>query len=398
MAKWQAAYWGEKGVDVYQMIGQMAGEGYAELLYSGPLDGLKPMKGGMQRRTLIVGRSNAIRLRKRYPPMKKDKLRRAVEMEIPTLFPIADCSFHCRIAETYNTHVMLDIWAWQREPVERLRASFPFRYVIPEDIAFLSSPSGIFIYPSGSKVEVIACGEGRFMDAASYPAADFSKADLERFLAGLANGFSEIKEISFYGNTSVDVPSSLISRVKGLQRIDYPPFLNAVAEISLKPFRLKTGIATLYLNRTLLLRFALYTVLAYGLMLFLTLKDYDKALTDLKDKSISIEKEINVLERGGMAQGNPETIKDFDARMKGAVTPLRVLDVLAADLQEESYVKSLVVNNGIVEMTVSARDPLSVIKQLGKSERIGKVSLKGSPMKETSTGIYNCALLLEIRP
>src|SRR5271157_4161823 len=86
LAKWQAAYWGEEGVDIYQM----AGEGQTDLLYSGPLDGLKPMKGGMQRRILIVGRRNAIRLRKRYPPMKMDKLLRAVEMEAPAVFPMVN--------------------------------------------------------------------------------------------------------------------------------------------------------------------------------------------------------------------------------------------------------------------------------------------------------------------
>jgi len=394
VAKWQAAYWGEKGVDIYQMVG----EKNAHLLYSGLLDQLKLIKGGMQRRILIIGKSNFIRLRKRYPPVKMDKILRALEMEAPSLFPITNCSFHCRIVETYTTHVILDIWAWEREPLERLRASFAFRYVIPEDLTFLSSPSGIYIYPSGSMIHVIACGEERFIDSASYPAADFSKVDLERFITGLADRVSLIKEIRLYGKDSVDVAPPLMPHVKRLQRIDYPPFLEEVDGISKKSFRLKTEISPLFLNRTRLLRFALYTVLAYGLMLFLTIKHYDKALMDLKNNSMLIEKEINLLENGGTSREYSETIKDFEARMKETISPVKVLDVLAAELPEESYLKSLVLSNGIVEVTVSARDPLLVIKQLGSSERIGKVSLKGSPMKETSTGIYNCVLLLEIKP
>ena len=75
MSKWQAAYLGEKGMEIYQM----AGQGKAELLYSGSLDGLKPVSGGIQRRILILGRSKVIRIRKHYPPMKMDKLLRAVE-------------------------------------------------------------------------------------------------------------------------------------------------------------------------------------------------------------------------------------------------------------------------------------------------------------------------------
>lgn len=114
MSKWQTAYLGEKGVEIYQM----AGQGQSELLYSGSLEGLKPVSGGRQRRILILGRSKVIRIRKQYPPMKMDKLLRAVEMEAPDLFPMVNCSFHCKIAKTYPTHVILDVWAWEREPLD----------------------------------------------------------------------------------------------------------------------------------------------------------------------------------------------------------------------------------------------------------------------------------------
>ena len=147
-----------------------------------------------------------------------------------------------------------------------------------------------------------------------------------------------------------------------------------------------------------MLRFAIYTALGYGLMLYLTLNNYDKALMDLKNKIMTADKEINFLSPGGAFQGEQEAIKDFEAKMKETVPPLKILDVLSAALPEESYLKNLALNNGILEMTVSARDPLMVIKKLSRSEKIGKVSLKGSPMKETSTGTYNFALSVEIKP
>jgi hypothetical protein len=147
-----------------------------------------------------------------------------------------------------------------------------------------------------------------------------------------------------------------------------------------------------------LLRFAIYVVLAYGLMLYLTLHNYDKALMDFKNKVMMVDKEINLLNPGGPSPGDREAIKDFEAKMQETVPPLKMLDILAAVLPDESYLKSLVLNNGILEMTVSARDPLMVIKKLSRSEKIGKVSLKGSPMKDASTGIYNFALSMEIKP
>ena len=394
MSKWQAAYLGEKGMEIYQM----ADQGQAQLLYSGSFDGLKPVSGGIQRRILILGRSRVTRIRKQYPPMKMDKLMQAIAMEAPALFPLTDCAFHCKIAETYSTHVMLDVWAWEREPLERLKKSFTFSYVIPEDLTFLSSPSGIYIYQYGSMVHVIACGEGRFIDSASYPAAGFSKTDMELFLTGLAYSSSLIKEIRFYGNTAVDVPPELISRVKKIQRADIHPFLQVIEGSSIKPFRVENGRWFLNINREVLLGFSIYTVLAYGLMLYLTLHNYDKVLMDLKNKIIVTDKEINLLNQGGSLPGDKEAINNFEARMKETVPPLKILDVLAAELPEESYLKSLVLNNGILEVTVSARDPLMVIKKLSLSGRIGKVSLKGSPMKEPSTGIYNFALSVELKP
>ena len=394
MSKWQAAYFGEKGIEIYQM----ADQSQAGLLYSGPLDGLKPVSGGMQRRILILGKNNFIRIRKQYPPMKMDKLLRAVEMEAPDLFPLVNCSFHCKIMEAYPTHVILDIWAWERETLELIRKSFAFSYVIPEDLTFLSCPSGIYIYPYGSMIHVIACGEGRFLDAASFPAAGFSKADLELFLTGLAYSASSIKEIRFYGNTSVDVPSAFISRVKNYPGTDSPLFLQSVEGSFIKPFRLRNGTGLLNINREFLLRLAIYSVLAYGLILYLTLNNYDRALINLKNKIVTADKEINFLNPIGSSQGEREVMNDFEARMKETVPPLKILDVLAAGLPEESYLKSLVLNNGMLELTVSARDPLMVIKKLGSSKGIGKVSLKGSPMKETSTGIYNFALSVEIKP
>jgi hypothetical protein len=247
-------------------------------------------------------------------------------------------------------------------------------------------------------IHVIACGEGRFMDAASYPAAGFSKVDLELFLMGLADSESSIKEIRFYCNTAVDVPPALISRVKNYPGTDSPPFLQSLEGSSIKPFRQKNGIWPLKNSREVLLRFAIYTVLAYGLMLYLTLNNYDRALINLKNKIMTADKEINLLNPNGPSHGDREAINEFEAKIKETVPPLKILDVLAAALPEESYLKSLVLNNGILEVTVSARDPLMVIKKLSSSDRIGKVSLKGSPMKEPSMGIYSFALSVEIKP
>jgi len=244
VSEWQAAYWGENGIEIYKM----AGQSQVSVIYSGSLDGLKTVSGGRQRRILILGRHNTVRLRKRYPPLKMNKLMQAVEIEAPDIFPLRNCSFHCRIAETYATHIIVDIWAWERVFVESLHASFAFQYIIPEELTFLSLPSGIYIYGHGSNVQIIAAGDGKFLDAASRPGNDFSSADLKVFLAGLSDNIASIREIRFYGNTSVEVPPSFTSRAKNYPVASAPPFLEALKGLPVKPFRRKKRLLLKSLN------------------------------------------------------------------------------------------------------------------------------------------------------
>ena len=393
MGKWQAAYWGEKGVDIYQMSGQ----GNIQLLYSGSIDKLKNVSGGRQRRILILGRHNTVRLRKRYPPLKINKLLRAVEIEAQDIFPVKNCSFHCKIAETYATHIIVDIWAWERAPVEALRASFTFQYILPEELTFLSSPSGIYIYSYGLTVQIIAAGDGKFLEAASCPAADFSKENLELFLTGLSDNISLIKEIRFYGSISVDVSTALIPLVKKLAIASVPPFLEALKNMPIKSFRWEKGFLLRSLNIKTVLRFALYGALAYGLMLFLSLQNYEKALADLKNKSLAIDKEISLLNNGQLPD-DAEALKEVEAKKIETIEPLKVLNILSSELPEETYVKSLLFNQGIIEATFSTHDPIALLKKLSGTKRIASVRLNGVPVKDSASGIYNTVFSLEIKP
>lgn len=393
MGKWQAAYWGDKGVDIYQV----ADKGHTELLYSGSTEGLKKEGSGWQRRILILGRGNTIRLRKRYPPMNVKKLQSAIEIEAPDIFPMKNSSFHCRIAETDSTHIIANIWAWEREETDKLQTSFPFQYVIPEELAFLASPSGVYIYAIGSIVQVIAAGGGRFLDAASFPATAFSATDMALFLAGLADNISSIGEIRFYGNIKADVPPEFSSIVKKIAAERTPPFLEALRNASLKPFKRERRLFPQFVNANTLLRFAVYGILAYGLMLFFTLHNYDKAIAGLRNKSLALDKEIGALDAD---QSRPEEdiFRDIEARKLETVAPLKVLGVLAAELPEETCVKGLTLNQGMIEATISSRDPMALLKKLSGSRQISKISLKGSPVKDSVSGIYNSNFSLEIKP
>lgn len=393
MARWQVAYWGEHGVHIYH-VDKSAG---VSLLYSGELSALKKIKGSFCRRVLIVGRSRALRIRKRYPPLTLEKLTSAVRLEASSLFPIEDCALHCRIVQSYSTHVIADIWAWEKEPMEKIQAVFPFRFVVPEDLAYLSRPPGLSIYPDGDIVHVVAAGGGKFLDAASYPASSFSGEDLNRFFAGLAEHCAMIREIHVAKGLPADVPEPFRPLIKTVAAGANPPYLAAVTGVRLNSFREKGRRRLLLPDKTAIIRFALYGALAYGLTLFLTIHHYDGALADLKDRSLKLDSEITLLDS---RQGEEETdvIHEAVSRQMNAVSPLHVLDVLAAELPEETYIKSLVFNQGVIEATVVSSDPLALLKKLSASKRIAGIGLKGSPVRDSSSGSYNSHYLLEIRP
>ncbi len=77
------AYWHKDGLDVYRSADKKPVK-----LASGSLDKLKPIRAVFDKKVLIVGRELLLHIKKRYPPAPKEKLTRAVGLEIRELFPI----------------------------------------------------------------------------------------------------------------------------------------------------------------------------------------------------------------------------------------------------------------------------------------------------------------------
>lgn len=400
MAGRQLAFWDGKGLDVYAVQGgslkrTVAGAGIA----GGPAKKGRTAEGLPARNVLVLGSGSYIRIRKRYPPAKLEKLVRAVEMESAEMVPFTRPAVYCRIFAAYQTHVLLDVWAWEQELAERLAPVFPHRYIIPEDLAFASDQPvlRVHVYRNGMLVRIMACRGPQFVDAVSYPEAAFSSGDLARFLAGLAA--DPIDEIRIHGDIPAEIPAAFQSLVQRIPAKDHPPFLDELMSLSgkqLRAFR-AGGASGLVLNRALLWRSAIYAAAAYGLFLFVSMKNYDSALQEARAQSAAVDRRISALQAGA-AQEEEALLRELHEKLKGTVTPLRAIEILAAELPEGASATSLTLNEGMAEVTVAAREPLSVIKRLSESRQVRRVSLKGSPARDAQTGIYSCALILEMLP
>jgi hypothetical protein len=72
------------------------------------------------------------------------------------------------------------------------------------------------------------------------------------------------------------------------------------------------------------------------------------------------------------------------------------MDILAKSLPVGTFINRMVLNQNNLEVSVSSREPLSVIKALGGAEGIKTVRLKGAPGKDAATGSYNFNVTMEL--
>ena len=385
-----AAYWHKGGLEIYR-IGRKGTALYA----SGSLEALQPLRGAVGRKILIVGRDLLIHTRKKYPPASKEKLQKAVALEIDTLFPLSAPAFYCNVFESFASYAVVNIWAWETTAYSRLREIFPFSHVVPEDTAFLSETPEVKIFRHGDTAGIVALSGNRFIAGASWPASRFEERDIEIFLKGLDEYGEEIKKVTVYGPLLLPLKSIAGFNVSRPADGRHPPCLDTITALNLRSFKVK-GYYRLPGTGDLALRVPIYLALGYGLLLLLTLQNYDHKMAEIRQQSAVAEKRI-------IAVDNATPIEDFSAvsrEVKDLLfkhpSPRQALDMLAAKLPPGSFIKRLVLNENNLEITLSSREPLNVIKALGNVPEIKKVALKGAPAKDSATGLYSAILIAEL--
>ena len=387
----RVAYWHRDGLDVYQYVDE-------KLLkkVSGSLNELKPIKGILGKKVLIVGRELLLHTRKRYPPAPKEKLTKAVGLEIGDIFPILKPAFHCRVYESSNTYTTLDIWAWDSEPYARLREVFPFNYIVPEDLAYSSEVPEVKVFQYRGMTNILAHSGDRFLGGASYPDAGIDEKDVERFLSGLGRYRSDIKQIKVYGSTPFQFKDAEIPEISRVAQGDHPLCMDYLSTLNLNEFKVK-GDIHLSSKIDFLCRILIYLILGYGLMLYLTVRNYDQVAWGIREKINSIDKKISLnKDAGHRIEDYSDIVKEVNERIRARPIPLKVMDMIANRLTAGSFINRMTMNENNMEISVSSKDPLSVIKALGGAEGVKTARLRGAPIKDSGTGSYNFIIMLEL--
>jgi len=387
----RVAYWHRDGLDVYQYVDEKLVK-----KVSGSLNELKPVKGILGKKVLIVGRELLLHTRKRYPPAPKEKLTKAVGLEIGDIFPILKPAFHCRVYESSNTYTTLDIWAWDSEQYAQVKKIFPFNYIVPEDLAYSSEVPEVKVFQYRGMTNILAHSGDRLLGGASYPDAGIDEKDVERFLSGLGRYRSDIKQIKVYGAVPFQFKDAGIPEISRVAQGDHPPCIDYLAGLNLNEFKVK-GDIHLSSKIDFLCRILIYLILGYGIMLYLTARNYDQVAWGIREKINSIDKKISLnKDAGHKIEDYSDIVKEVNERIRARPSPVKVMDMIANRLTAGSFINRMILNENNLEISVSSKDPLSVIKTLGDAEGVKTARPRGAPIKDSATGSYNFIIMMEL--
>ncbi len=392
--KMRIAYWHKDGLDVYSYS-----NGAPIRIAQGTVESLRPVKSGLGIKLLIVGRERLMHMRKRYPPAPKEKLIKAVSLEIEGLFPFTKTEFYCRIFRSISNYSELDIWAWEADSYDNLRKVFPFDHVIPEDLFFVFAPGEpeLRIFQHRGIVHMVANGKEGILDSTSVPLAGFDDSQIGRFLVNLNQMGEDVKKITIYGLSQFRISDSSGLEVVHEEERIYPPCLERIAQVNLGEFKTRREFRfTHILQPARLMRICIYPVLGYGLMLFLTARDYDQASSKIRPQIAAMDKKTVAANSSQPERDYSDVAREIDARLKKVGMTFKMLTMLAQRLPEGSFVNRIMMTEDTLELFLSSKDPLEVVRSLERSEMVKKVMIKGAPNKDRNTGLYTFAMALEL--
>lgn len=386
------AYWHREGLDIYRIVNNRPVK-YA----AGSLEKLAPVRKIADKKILIVGRERLFHIKKRYPPAPEETLKKAVGLEISEIVPLPNPAHYCRVFGSYGTHIMMDIWAWDSDEYKRLKEIFPFGSVVPEDAVFTAPAAPeMTIYRYHDMAHVLVHGGGKFFGGKSFPSGTINQTELDRFIQGLFEYRAEIKKIKIYGTMPISAGDRQYPEIINVPDPPYPPCLDYVAFLELSKFKVKRDYDLLQ-KKDFIFRIFLYLVLGYALMLYLTLRNYDEASYAIRQKITAIDKQVAAMsvDRQEAAGDQTGIAKELNERLSARQSALSAMDTLARRLPPGSFVNRMVFNENNTDVSISSKEPLTVIRMLGDAPEVKKVSLKGPPVKDRNTTLYNCNMTIE---
>ncbi|MBF0320800.1 MAG: hypothetical protein HQL01_13460 [Nitrospirae bacterium] len=349
---------------------------------------------------LVLGKELFYYWREKYPPAIQKNLKGIISNDAAELFPmIAKPSFHYKVFEAHANYTIVDIWAWESRVADELtkgvgnpsRKDFYFNYLIPEDLLFRAEAPEAAIYAEGGKIYAIAYGPNGFIGFRTL-SPPLKEGDIEVFLRSLGAYRQQLKAINLSGITlsaGMDIPPvHIIDNSTGC-----PVSLLGLNSFKLAPFRTKTWHSAL--DTQLLFRIAMYSMAAYLVSSFLSIKKLDTSIEDIEKETSKVTKQINELAELQDKDVTAKLLIALAKKVSEFTPPLDVIEVLTRAIPEGSYVTQLNITNRNVDVYIVSADPSGVISKLSTSKEVEAVKLVGEPTREGQT--YKFRLSIDMR-
>ncbi len=374
------AYGKKRTIDVFRI----SKEG-VQMIASGGLEGLKPFRLP-GKKVLIIGRDLYLHLRKRYPPVGSNDLKKIISLEIDDLFPIKNSAHAYRVFEQTSSYTLVDIWAWERSFQEEIVSVFPYTHVVPEEALFVSDEPEIGIRFEDGCSHIVATSPQGYMGSTVIK-GNVNPDTVGLFLKSLGKAHDAFSRLVFF-----DVPDpQILSSLKTLpldvivRDVKYPPCIDSLPRAQLKSYAVGgPGVLNIL---PVVMRCMILLLIGISISLAVTGRNYDRAVIELRKKITKLAGDMAALTTGPKTEDQKDIVKDLQKKLGEGLKPLAVMDMLAGLLPEKASVTRIVINEKNVEVAMAAEDPLGFIREVGKSTLVKSVKLRGSPTKEQVKGV-----------
>ncbi len=350
---------------------------------------------GLEKKALVISRELLFHTRKKYPPAKKENLRKAVEAEREELLPVKNAQFHMEITEQTDTFSLVDLWGWDGGVLDEVRKSFRFDYVVPEDLLFRSEEPELVIFERDGLFHVVACGQQGWSGSSTL--REVNAREVELFIRGLGRYGADLTRI----RCLLDEPLFPEREIMGIA-IEYADpseygtiFLN-VQSLNVRDFKAPWSLE-LSDKVPVLARCVIYVLLAYALALYMSGRQYDNAIKDASAKLSTLRTKLSQ----ATVKGKDETavfLQEFQTKRQSLVRPVRVMDALAGRLPPETTVTRLNFGEKTLDMALTSKEPLRIMDVLSEgTDCVTAPSIKGAiSVKQGSPITFNVSV--ELKP
>ena len=154
------------------------------------------------------------------------------------------------------------------------------------------------------------------------------------------------------------------------------------------------------------MRGIIYLLIGIAVSFVVTGWNYNASVVEINKKINKLSGDMAALASGPKKEDRQDIVEELKKKLAEGASPLTVLDMIAGILPERSNVIRIVLGDKNLEITMQAEDPLSLIKEMGKSDMVKSLKLRGSPTKEPtsnrapqdqSKGRYTFTVMVELK-